>query len=133
MKNERAMFLRIVALFAVTSAPALALDNPVVVDLHVANSSQRTASATLFGSGSSVLVNVTAEGSLPKMAAVTLNDGDCANPGSVVFALCGIADDQSMTKLEQPLADIAERAKSLVIHQTPSENSPVFACGKITG
>jgi hypothetical protein len=132
MKDNRATFIRILALSAAMSAPALALSNPLVVDLRAANGPQTEASATIFGSGSSVLVNVRGQGNLPKTAAVTLNDGDCAKPGEVAFALSGIADNQSLTQLAHPLADVAEKAKSLVIHQTSSETSPAFACGKLT-
>jgi len=120
-------------LAATAGAPALALENPLVVDLHETASSAREASATIFGSGSSVLVNVTAEHGVPKDAAVTLNDGDCAHPGDIAFALSGFADEGSLTKLDHSLTDVAGKAKSLVIHQTASETSPVFACGKVAG
>lgn len=114
--------------------PASALDNPMVVDVHAIKGSQRAASATIFGSGDRVLVNVTAAGAnIPKAAALSLNDGDCSNPGNIAFALSGLSDNQSLTQLAHPLADIAGKAKSLVIHQTSSLKSPAFACGKVTG
>jgi hypothetical protein len=91
-----------VAVAALLAAPASALDNPLVVDLHAAKSSGVAASATLFESGSTVLVNVTVKSAVPQAAAVTLNDGDCANPGSVAFALSGVDDNESLTQLKHP-------------------------------
>jgi hypothetical protein len=132
MTKHSLTMLGAIALAAVIAAPALALDNPMVVDLHGAKSDQRAASATLFESGSTVLVNVTVQAAVPKAAAVTLNDGSCANPGGVAFALSRVDDNQSLTQLKHPLADIASKAKSLVIHQTASETSPAFACGKLS-
>jgi hypothetical protein len=134
MKKRSLSLLGAVALAASLGGSAFALDNPMVVDLHAMKGSQRAASATIFGSGSNVLVNVTAAGaSVPKAAPITLNDGDCAKPGDIAFALSALSDNQSLTKLEHPLADIAGKAKSMVIHQTSSLTSPEFACGKVTG
>jgi hypothetical protein len=131
MIKLRFTFLSALIAGAALAAPALALSNPMLVDLHAVNGAQRQASATIFGSGSSVLVNVTAQRA-PKAAAVTLNDGDCAKPGDIAFALSALDDYQSLTKLEHPLADIAGKAKSMVIHQTSSLTSPAFACGNVS-
>jgi hypothetical protein len=119
-------------LSAAVGGPALALDNPLVVGLHGMKNSAPAASATIFGSGSSVLVNVTGD-RLPNGVAITLNDGDCANPGDIAFALSALADSGSLTKLEHSLSEVAGKAKSLVIHQTSSLTSPALACGKVTG
>jgi len=134
MKKRSLTLLGALVLAGTLGRPALAVDNPMVVDLHAVKGSQRAASATIFGSGPTVLVNVTAAGvNLPKAAAITLNDGDCAKPGDIAFALSGLSDNQSLTKLAHPLEDIAGKAKSMVIHQTSSLTSPAFACGKVTG
>ena len=124
-----------VALFAGGAGqPALALDNPLIVDLQTVKNAQSEASATIFGSGSNVLVNVTVRGGgVPKAAAITLNDGSCAKPGDIAFALSGLSDNQSLTKLDHSLTDVAGKAKSLVIHQTSNLTSPAYACGKVTG
>ena len=120
-----------VLLTAVSASPALALDNPLVVNLHPAKGAGQAGSATIFGSGSSVLVNVTAQGNLPKAAAITLNDGPCSKPGDIAFALSALSDNASLTKLSHPLADIAGKAKSLVIHQNANQESPAAACGQV--
>ncbi len=133
MRKRTATILRALAIAAVCSAPALALDNPVVVDLRAEHGAQPAGSATIFGSGSTVLVNVTAPSTAPNGAAVTLNGGDCASPGGIAFALSDLSDNQSLTQLKHPLDDIAQKAKSMVIHRTSSETSPAFACGKISG
>ena len=101
----------------------------MVVDLHAIKGAQRDASATIFGSGPSVLVNVTAQGATPKDAAVSLNAGDSPSRGEVAFALTGMADNQSLTKLAHPLTDIAGKARSLVIHENAIFNSAPFAWG----
>ncbi len=126
-------FVRTLALTLAVGAPADALENPLVVDLHATKGAQRAASATIFGSGSSVLVNVTAAGALPKDAAVSLNDGGCAKPGDIAFALSSLADDASLTQLNHSLSAVADRAKSLVIHATSDLSSPPFACGSVGG
>lgn len=112
-------------------APAVALDNPLVVDLQGTTIRQQVASATIFGSGSSVLVNITANRRLPKNVAVTLNRGTCAHPGAIAFALSRVSGGQSLTELHHPLAFVAQRAKSMVVHRAFGERSPVFACGAL--
>lgn len=112
-------------------AQVSALDNPLVVDLHRSATTQQVASATLFGSGSMVLVNVTATRALPRNVAVTLNRGTCAHPAAIAFALTRVSGGQSLTQLRHPLDFVVERAKSLVIHRAYGERSPILACGAI--
>jgi len=112
--------------------PADALSNPLVIELHRANAAGTDASATIFRAETGLLVNVTANGKLPKGAALSLNTGSCSRPGGVAFALARLSHGASLTQLKHSLADIAERAKSMVIHQTSALNSAPFACGDIT-
>ena len=112
--------------------PAAALDNPLVVNLRGTTTPQQVASATIFGSGSSVLVNLTADRRLPKNVAVTLNRGTCAHPGAIAFALSRVSGGQSLTRLRHPLAFVAQHAKSMVVHRAFGERSAVFACGAVT-
>jgi hypothetical protein len=130
MGNRKA-FIVLVLGVACCPAPVVALDNPLVVHLQGTTVLHQVASATIFGSGSSVLVNVTANGRLPKNVAVTLNRGTCAHPGAIAFALSRMSGGQSLTKLRHPLAFVAQRAKSMVIHRAFGERSPVFACGAL--
>jgi hypothetical protein len=125
------MVLAFGAGLACCPAQANALDNPLVVNLRGTATALQVASATLFGSGSRVLVNVTANRSLPKNVAVTLNRGTCAQPGAIAFALTRVSGGQSLTQLHHPLAFVAERAKSLVVHRAYGERSPVLACGAV--
>jgi hypothetical protein len=131
MKHFVSTALRTLAIAGAMSAPAFALDNPMVVDVHGMSAKAGAASATIFARGDNSLVNVNAQGGIPKNAAVTLNDGSCDNPGGVAFALAPLEDDQSMTTLNHPLTDIAGKAKSMVVHQTSSETSPAAACGNL--
>lgn len=111
--------------------PAFALDNPLVVHLQGTTTPQQVASATIFGSGSSVLVNVTAIRRLPKNVAVTLNRGTCAHPGAIAFALSRVSGGQSLTRLRHPLAFVAQQARSMIVHRSFGERSPIFACGAV--
>lgn len=112
------------------TAPASALDNPVVVNVKAANAA---ASATLFERGNIVLVNITGEHGIPKDAAVTLNGGGCDKPGEVAFALTAFSENQSLTKMSNSLSEITQKAKSMVVHQTASATSPAVACGSVKG
>ena len=133
MKIRVGTALQALALSATFAAPAMALENPVTVDLRASDKGSGTASATLFERGSIVLVNVSTEGGMPKDGAITLNGGTCANPGGVQFALAPLANAQSMTELKHSLAEVAGRAKSMIVHKTSSETSPGFACGNLKG
>ncbi len=131
MGNRYALVMLVFAVGVVCCpGPAAAIDNPLVVNLR-GTTARQVASATIFGSGSSVLVNLTANGRLPKNVAVTLNRGSCAHPGAIAFALSRVSGGQSLTRLRHPLEFVAQRAKSMVIHRAFGERSPVFACGAV--
>jgi hypothetical protein len=114
------------------ATPASALGNPLMVNLRPVRGSSIDASATLFGSGKMVLVNLMGQGHVPKGLAVTLNRGRCDHPGTIAFSLERITGNGSLTRLRHTLPDIADRAKSLVIHETSSELSPPLACGTLS-
>jgi hypothetical protein len=133
MKKHLATTLSIgAAALALNAAPAFALSNPLVVNIRVAKTAVSEASATIFGSGKSVLVDITGNRAIPNGSAITLNRGACAHPGAIAFALAASSGDESLTKLRHSLVDVAARARSLVIHRTASELSPVLACGPLT-
>jgi len=134
MMNKRVMTLGLaVVASAVWMTPALALNDPLVFTVHRGQKTSDAASATIFGSRGSVLVNVIFSQTVPPRAAMTLNDGSCANPGNIAFALSAAGSDGSLTRLKHSLASVAGRAKSLVIHRTSSMTSPAFACGNVRG
>jgi hypothetical protein len=83
---------------------------------------------TIFGSGSSVLVDVVDGRSILNGSAARLYGGGCLHPGPIVFALSRFTGDDSLTLIGHSLADIAGRARSLVIHTTAEMRSPQFAC-----
>jgi hypothetical protein len=134
MMNTRVMTVSLaLALSALDTAPALALNDPLVFTVHRGQTTSDAASATIFGSRGSVLVNVIFSQAVPPRAAMSLNDGSCANPGNIAFALSAAGSDGSLTRLKHSLASVAGRAKSLVIHRTSSMTSPAFACGNVRG
>lgn len=121
----------VAALLAMLPAAAVALDNPLRVDLRGSQSHLREAAATVFGAGSSVLVDVTRYRGVPDGSAVTLDSGTCEHPGRIVYTLAPFATHGSITQLSHSLAEVAARAHSMIIHQTSSNTSPALACGKI--
>jgi hypothetical protein len=118
-------------LLTVLRTSAIASPNPLVVDLHRAQGSSREASATIFDTGSHLLINLTASRSVRMGAAVTLNAGMCERPGAIAFSLSRMSSNGSLTELRHSMPDLTSRAQSIEIHQTSSETSPVLACGSI--
>jgi hypothetical protein len=123
--------LGVAMLMIAAPVPAFGLDNPLTAKLRGTTSHLREARATIFGAGSNVLVDVTRTRGVLDGSAVTLNAGHCQRPGTVVFTLAPFKKYGSVTQLLHPLADVARRAHSVVIHQTASVSSPAFACGGI--
>jgi hypothetical protein len=111
--------------------PVRALDNPLRVNLRGATSHLQVAAATIFGSGSNVLVDVTRYRDVLNGAAVTLNTGSCGNPGSIAFQLSPFTKVGSITELRSSIADVAAHARSMIIYQTASVKSAAFACGNV--
>ncbi len=127
-----ARLICMVALLAATlPGRALAVDNPLTVNLHGVDSKLQEAAATIFGSGSNVLVDVTRNRAVDDGAAITLNAGACSAPGAIAYALNPFQKYGSVTQLHDSLPHVAARAHSLIIHATGSTNSKVFACGNI--
>ena len=120
-----------IATAAASGTSAWALDNPLTVTLRGTKSHLTEAKATIFGSGSNVLVDVTRYRGVDNGAAVTLNTGPCRHPGDVAFGLSPFTKHGSVTELRHSLAEVAARARSMVIHQGASRTSPASACGAV--
>lgn len=119
------------AISALLPIPAKALDNPLTVKLLDSRSHLEIAAATIFGSGSSVLVDVTRYRAVVDNAAVTLNTGTCQKPGSIAYRLSSFTKHGSITELRHSIFDVAARAHSMTIHQTASPASAGSACGNV--
>jgi hypothetical protein len=111
--------------------PVQALDNPLTVNMRGARSHLLEAAATIFGSGSNVLVDVTRYGVIANRVAVTLDTGTCSNPGSIAFQLSPFTKDGSITELPFSIKAVAARARSMIVHQNADVSSATFACGNV--
>jgi hypothetical protein len=111
--------------------PAKALDNPLTVNLRGPQSHLQIATATIFGAGSKVLVDVTMLRSVSEGTAVTLNTGSCKRPGTIAYRLSPFTKDGSITQLPYSISEVAARARSMTIHQTASATSVTLACGNV--
>jgi hypothetical protein len=131
MNNTAAIVGVGLTFLTVVRAPAIASHNPLVVNLYRIQSSSREGSATIFDTGSHLLVNLTARPPIMNGSAVTLNAGACERPGAVAFSLSRMSSNGSLTELSHSMSDLASRAQSMVIHKTSSETSPVLACGSV--
>lgn len=118
-------------LVAICPTPAEALDNPLTVNLRGAITNLTEAAATIFGSGSNVLVDVTRYRGVLNGSAVTLNIGTCRNPGRIIYELSPFTNAGSITELRSSISEVAEHAGSMIIHQTASVESATFACGNV--
>jgi hypothetical protein len=124
----------LLVLFALLSAaPATALDNPLTVRLTGTKSRLLDAAATIFDSGSAVLVDVTRYREILDGSAVTLNAGTCAKPGKIAFRLSPFKKFGSVTQLPHTSDVIYARARAMIIHLSADPASPAFACGLIVG
>ena len=134
MRSNKALHIAAVGALAITALwpkPAKALDNPLTVNLRGPRSHLEVAAATIFGSGSTVLVDVTQYRAVLKGAAVTLNTGTCASPGSIAYRLSHFTKNASITELPHSLSEVAAHARSMTILQTASSRSATLACGKV--
>lgn len=121
------------ALALLHAAPAAALNNPLTVRLTGMKSRLLAATATIFDSGSAVLIDVTRDREIPDGSAVTLDAGTCANPGKIAFRLSPFKKYGSVTQLPYTASVVSARASSMLIHRSPDPESPALACGPIAG
>jgi hypothetical protein len=128
---KRVSALVIGLLLAGTPRMALAIDNPLTANLRGSASHLEEATATIFGSGAQVLVDVTRRRGILEGQAVTLNVGTCAHPGKVAYTLAPFGKTGSITQLDASVTTVAARAHSMIVHLTADSSSPAFACGNV--
>jgi hypothetical protein len=114
------------SLLAATPATMVALDNPLVVPLHGAESG----SVALFATSGSVIVEVELNNHQINDANVSIVDGDCAHPGGNAYALTDTASGQSVTRIPNTsLPAVVSQKRALVVRRGAKGNTPPIACG----
>jgi hypothetical protein len=111
---------------------ALALQNPIVSQLHPVGNSRVTGNVTFMQLGADVNVGVDLEKDVTN-AAVDVRRGSCSSYASnAKFPLVSVNGTTQSTRLghvslQQLVGNV------IVIHKTRADNSPVVACGEIKG
>jgi hypothetical protein len=130
MRIRTAAGLTVLALSA-TCASALAIENPVVTQLHPIGKSGVTGNVTFMQLGSDVNVGVDLDKDVSN-AAVDVRSGSCSSPADERYPLTAVNGETQQTRFpKKTLADFV--GKVVVIHKTSSTNSPPVACGEIKG
>lgn len=110
----------------------VALDNPVLVQLHSTAGGGGTAS--LFGTGGSVVVEVEL-GTHDSGQSVSIVEGDCSHLGRGAFALTPTVQGQSTTRIPNvALGQVAGAGhrRALVVRRSDKPSAPTVACGNIS-
>lgn len=124
------MIVGLLALVLLATAPpqTVALDNPLLVQLHGTESG----SVSLFGTGGSVVVEVELGDQKTNDANVAIVDGDCAHPGRGAYALTATVSGQSTTRIPNvSLAQVVGRNRAVIVRKATNPGAPALACGEI--
>jgi hypothetical protein len=127
------MMLPVLLLTAGLSADVqrVALDNPVLVQLH-STAGGEPGTASLFGTGGSVVVEVEL-GTHDSGQAVSIVEGDCSHLGRGAFALTPTVQGQSTTRIPNvALGQVAGHRRALVVRRNDKPSAPTVACGNIS-
>ena len=118
-------------LLAAAQPTTVALDNPVMVQLH----GEQSGSASLFGtSGGTVVVEVELDNQRTSDAKVAIVDGDCAHPGRGAYALTDTVSGQSTTRIPNAtLAQVVGKHRAVIVRRGAKPDAAPLACGEIKG
>lgn len=120
------------ALTLATFPTQLALDNPVIIQLH-SLAGGVGGSASLFGTGGSVIVEVELQNEHENGEGVAIVDGDCAHIGRGAFALTSTVAGQSTTRIPNvSLQQVAGHRRALIVRRNENPSAPTLACGNIS-
>jgi hypothetical protein len=109
--------------------PALALENPLVIDVQPVGSDGVHGNATLFQLGDKVDLAVNLDGNQSGSQAIDIRKGSCKSyAGSAKWPL-GTSQETLLpnTKIESLLGNV------LLIHKSAEQSSPVVGCADIKG
>jgi hypothetical protein len=114
-----------------TCASALALENPIVAQLHPVGNSGVRGNVTFMQLSGDVNVGVDLEKDVTN-AAADIASGTCSAPASERYPLVPVNGESQMTRFSN--ASLQQFVgKIVVIHKTSSSRSPIVACGEIKG
>jgi hypothetical protein len=125
------MISGILALLLAAAPPTMvALDNPVMVQLHGAESG----SASLFGTSGTVVVEIELNSQKTNDAKVAIVEGDCAHPGRGAYALSDTVSGQSTTRIPNvSLQQVVGKHRAVIVRRGAKPDAPPLACGEIKG
>jgi hypothetical protein len=119
------------AMIAATSAPALAIHNPIVVDVRPTVPNGARGHATFFQVGPNVDVTVILGRDRKGTQSVGIHKGTCAKydprPDWVVVGVASTTQDTRLPNLSLPRL----LNHALVVHRTKSRSSPAIGCADI--
>jgi len=109
--------------------PALAVDNPLVVEVQPVGADGVHGNATLFQLGDHVDVAVNLDGNESGSQAVDVRRGSCKSYAEGAKWPLGSSQETRLPniKLESLLGNV------LLIHKTAEQSSPVVGCAQIKG
>ena len=109
--------------------PALALDNPLVIQVEPVGSDGVHGNATLFQLGDKVDLAVNLDGNQSGSQAVDIRKGSCKSYAERAKWPLGASQETLLpnTKVDGLLGNV------LLIHKTAEESSPVIGCAEIKG
>lgn len=107
--------------------PALALDNPLVIQVEPVGSDGVHGNATLFQLGDQVDLEVNLDGNESASQAIDIRKGTCKSYAHTAKWPLGASQETRLPKttVESLLGNV------LLIHKTAEESSPVIGCAAI--
>jgi hypothetical protein len=107
--------------------PALALDNPLVIDVQPVGADGVHGNATLFQLGDKVDLAVNLDGNESASQAIDIRKGSCKSYAATAKWPLGASQETLLpnTKVESLLGNV------LLIHKTADVSSPVVGCAEI--
>ena len=108
-------------------APALALDNPLIIDVQPVGADGVHGNATLFQLGDDIDLAVNLDGNDSASQAIDIRKGSCKSYADSGKWPLGASQETRLpkTKVESLLGNV------LLIHKTSEESSPVVGCAEI--
>jgi hypothetical protein len=126
-----AVFALTAAMLAATAVPALAIHNPIVVDVRPTAPNGARGHVTFFQVGSNVDVTVILGRDRKGTQSVGIHKGTCTKydprPDWVVVGVSGTTQDTRLPNMSLPRL----LGHALVIHRTKSRSSPAIGCANI--
>lgn len=115
-----------------TSTSSDALATEAQFDLDAQNNSGQDGTVKLEQVGDQVRVTISVANPMATPQPAHIHNGNCPNPGSVVYPLQNVVNGSSVTMLDTTLAQLAAMGDLAVnIHKSSTESSVYYSCGNL--